>query len=74
LAIDYSASPYYTQCHPAPNWDEEYCRNQRQLNESWEFFQQLGVAELRYDTGKNTRGNPKMIFEILMGDWNISKF
>jgi len=33
-----------------------------------------GVAELRYDTGKNTRGNPKMIFEILMGDWNISKF
>jgi len=34
----------------------------------------FGVAELRYDTGKNTRGNPKMIFEILMGDWNISKF
>jgi hypothetical protein len=34
----------------------------------------LGVAELRYDTRKNTRGNPKMIFEILMGDWNISKF
>jgi len=34
----------------------------------------LGVAELRYDTGKNTRGNPKMIFELLMGDWNISKF
>ena len=33
-----------------------------------------GVAELRYDTGKNTRGNPKMIFKILMGDWNISKF
>jgi hypothetical protein len=38
------------------------------------FINSTGVAELRYDTGKNTRGNPKMIFEILMGDWNISKF
>ncbi len=33
-----------------------------------------GVAELGYDTGKNTRGEPKMISEILMGNWNISKF
>ena len=33
--------PYYTQCHSATNWDEEYCGNQRQLNEGWEFFQQL---------------------------------
>jgi hypothetical protein len=37
-------------------------------------YPKKGLAELRYDTGKNTRGNPKMIFEILMGDWNISKF
>ena len=34
----------------------------------------LGVVELGYDTGKNTRGEPKMISGILMGNWHISKF
>jgi hypothetical protein len=34
----------------------------------------FGVAELGYDTGKNTRGEPKMISGILMGNWHISKF
>ncbi len=34
----------------------------------------FGVAESEYDTGKNTRGEPKMISGILMGNWNISKF
>jgi hypothetical protein len=34
----------------------------------------VGVAELGYDAGKNTIGEPKMISEILMGNWNISKF
>jgi len=33
-----------------------------------------GVAELGYDTGKNTGWEPKMISGILMGNWNISKF
>jgi len=36
--------------------------------------EKLGVAESEYDTGKNTRGEPKMISGILMGNWNISKF
>jgi len=38
------------------------------------FFPCIGVAESEYDTGKNTRGEPKMISGILMGNWNISKF
>jgi hypothetical protein len=33
-----------------------------------------GVAELGYDTSKNTGGESKMISGILMGNWNISKF
>jgi hypothetical protein len=34
----------------------------------------IGVAELGYDTSKNTGGELKMISGILMGNWNISKF